>query len=68
MDGLHKIAALASLVASVGIGPRYGGLATGFGDSERCFVHDPSAKRPTFTSDKPLTKRQKRRLRGKAKP
>lgn len=25
-------------------------------------------KRPTFTSEQPLTKRQRRRLRGKAKP
>ena len=43
-------------------------MATPFATSggERCFVHDPDAKRAAYTSEKPLTKRQKRRLRGKA--
>lgn len=53
---LNKLAGL----AIVGMGVSF---ATS-GD-ERCFVHDPKAKRAAYTSKKPLTKRQKRRLRGK---
>ena len=31
----------------------------------QCFAHNPNAKRDSYTSPRPLTKRQRRRLRGK---
>ncbi len=59
MDGLARIAAGA-------IGISLFDIETGWPEPDRpLFVHNPNAKRDSYTSPRPLTKRQRRRLRGK---